>query len=76
MYKVKDTKKEQTVSMTDKKMGTITTKTPSDFRENKDAKSPKTGYWYLLCLLLVVGSSSAGIGVIAWKKGRLYGKKK
>ena len=76
MYKVMDTKKKQIVSMTDKKMGLITTKTPSDFQENQNTKSPKTGYWYLLCLLLVAGTGSAGAGVIAWKKGRLYEKKK
>lgn len=76
MYKVMDTKKKQIVSMTDKKMGLITTKMPSDFQENQNTKSPKTGYWYLLCLLLVAGTGSAGAGVIAWKKGRLYGKKK
>lgn len=75
-YTVKDTKDEQIVTMTDKKLGLISTKVPKDFFEGKNTKSPKTGYFYLLMLLLAGVSFGSGAGILAWKKGRKgYAKK-
>jgi len=65
------------VSMVDKKLGIITTKTPKKFWEGKDSKtSPKTGYLYLILGLLLVGLSGATSGIMLWRKGRRYEKKK
>ena len=76
-YQIKDTKDEQIVSMVDKKLGIITTKTPKKFWEGKDSKtSPKTGYLYLILGLLLVGLSGATSGIMLWRKGRRYEKKK
>ena len=76
-YQIKDTKDEQLVSMVDKKIGIITTKTPKKFWEGKDSKtSPKTGYLYLILGLLLVGLSGATSGIMLWRKGRRYEKKK
>lgn len=76
-YQIKDTKDEQIVSMVDKKLGIITTKTPKKFWEGKDSKtSPKTGYLYLILGLLLVGLSGGTGGIMLWRKGRRYEKKK
>lgn len=75
-YTVQDTGEEQIISMTDKKLGIITTDVPKDFWENQSSKSPKTGYLYLMGLLLGAALISGGAGVIAIKKGRKgYAKK-
>lgn len=75
-YTIQDTGEEQIVTMTDKKLGIISTKGPKDFSEGSSSKSPKTGYFYLIYLLLAAGVFSAGAGMIAWKKGRRgYAKK-
>lgn len=76
-YQIKDTKDEQLVSMVDKKLGIITTKTPKKFWEGKDSKtSPKTGYLYLIFGLLLVGLSGGTGGIMLWKKGKKYEKNK
>ena len=76
-YQIKDTKDEQIVSMVDKKLGIITTKTPKKFWEGKDSKtSPKTGYLYLILGLMLIGLSGATSGIMLWRKGRRYEKKK
>lgn len=76
-YQIKDTKDEQIVSMVDKKLGIITTKTPKKFWEGKDSKtSPKTGYLYLIFGLLLVGLSGGTAGIMLWRKGKKYEKNK
>lgn len=76
-YQIKDTKDEQIVSMVDKKLGIITTKTPKKFWEGKDSKtSPKTGYLYLIFGLLLVGLSGGTGGIMLWRKGKKYEKNK
>ena len=76
-YQIKDTKDEQLVSMVDKKLGIITTKTPKKFWEGKDSKtSPKTGYLYLIFGLLLVGLSGGTAGIMLWRKGKKYEKNK
>ena len=76
-YQIKDTKDEQLVSMVDKKLGIITTKTPKKFWEGKDSKtSPKTGYLYLIFGLLLVGLSGGTGGIMLWRKGKKYEKNK
>lgn len=75
-YTIKDTGDIQMVSMTDKKLGIISTKAPKNFDEGSNSKSPKTGYFYLIYLLTAAGILSGGAGIIAWKKGRkCYAKK-
>lgn len=76
-YQIKDTKDEQLVSMVDKKLGIITTKTSKKFWEGKDSKtSPKTGYLYLIFGLLLVGLSGGTGGIMLWRKGKKYEKNK
>ena len=76
-YQIKDTKDEQLVSMVDKKLGIITTKTPKKFWEGKDSKtSPKTGYLHLIFGLLLVGLSGGTAGIMLWRKGKKYEKNK
>lgn len=76
-YQIKDTKDEQIVSMVDKKLGIITTKTPKKFWKGKDSKtSPKTGYLYLIFGLLLVGLSGGTAGIMLWRKGKKYEKNK
>lgn len=72
-YTIKDTKELQNVSMVDKKMGTIRTKTPGNFSEGSNS-SPETGYLKLLLLLISILMVAGGTGLYAWR--RSYGKKK
>ncbi len=75
-YTVWDTKTVQTVSMVDKKMGTIHTKTPEDFSEGSHSdSSPKTGYTAFMLWLLSLMGAAGGASLYAWRRVHAYGKK-
>lgn len=73
-YTVKDSEELQTVSMTDKKIGLIHTKTPDNFHEGSGNRtSPKTGYMQLL--LILISLSVAGGATAVFARRRYYAKK-
>lgn len=68
-YTIKDTKNWQKVSMTDKKIGLIKTKTPDNFHEGShDTTSPKTGYMQLLLTLFGLVTASGGTSIFSWRR--------
>lgn len=68
-YKIRDTGKRQTVTMVDKKLGTIRTETPGDFHEGSGSgTSPQTGFMELLAGLFTMALAGGGGSLLAWRR--------
>lgn len=66
---VLNTGKKQTLTMVDKKIGEIRTKTPDDFHEGSGSgTSPQTGFMELLAALFSLSMAGGGAGLFAWRK--------